>query len=464
MKIEDLERITLIVRSTDIMNLDFAFAMKTSKAMDRKKIIAAMAKEKNQKEREVKHEGGTIYVFSGGGAKDSAAIFFASDRVMLMTEKEEKIKDVLRQAKKPAKHPALTRGIQMASSGKHQIVAAFELKKDLMDKIPLEMKEKAPSLAETNGLIFAGTLANDLALEAVITFANKGVAAKAKTDTDSLVAAGKLFIKGPMAPPAAGKFMDSITIEQRGAEVVVKAKMDLDLKGFGDLPGLIFGPVKGPAGPGRIQSTNNLKEIGLAMHNFHAANNALPNHAIRDPKTGQPLMSWRVALLPYLGEQALFQQIRQNERWDSAHNIKFRNQMPAVYQLPGRPNDGRTYYQVFHGDRSAFPRATRPAKAFPTAGDFGFARITDGTSNTIFVVEAALPVNWMQPDDIPFQKGQPGLINRVGNHWADNTFDAVMGDGAIRRMRRDMTQQTLEALITRDGGEIVNPKDWEPNR
>ena len=461
MKIDDLERITLIVRSADMMNPDIAMAMKTSKAMDRKKIIASMAREKNQKEKEVKHEGGTIYVFSGGGAKDSAAIFFASDRVVLVSEKEEKMKDILKQAKKPAKHPALTRGIQMASSGKHQIVAAFELKKDLMANIPPELKEKAPSLAETSGLILAGTLANDLALEAVLTFATKDVAAKAKTDTESLIAVGKLFIKGPKAPPAASKFIDSLTIEQSGVEVVVKARMDLDLKGFGDLPGFNLGQEK-VVRFDRVKSENNLKQIGLAMHSFHNANQGkLPNHAIRDPKTGEPLLSWRVALLPYLGEQALFQQIRQNERWDSPHNSKFWKQMPAVYQLPGRPNNGQTYYQVFHGDRSAFPRAIKTKS--PIAGDFGLGQISDGTSNTILVVEAAFSVNWMQPVDSHFNMGDPGLINRLGNHWGDGTFDAVMADASHRRMRRTMPWQTLQALITRDGNEKINAKDWQPN-
>jgi Protein of unknown function (DUF1559) len=399
MKIDDLERITLIVRSTDIMNPDIAVAMKTSKAMDRKKIIAAMAKEMNQKEREVKHEGETIYVFGGGGVNNSAALYFASDRVMLMTEKEEKIKNFLRQVKKPAKHPALTRGIQMVSSGKHQLVVAFELKKDLMGNIPPDIVKQAPNLPMTNGLILAGTLAKDLSLEVVLTFASNEVAGKAKTDVDSLVTLGKAGMKAlpKDAPAAVVKFMDSITVEQRSAEVLVKAKMDLDLKAFGDLPRFDFGPKKGPVGVERLKSNNNLKQIGLAMHTFHNVYKALPNHAIRHPKTGQPLMSWRVSILPFIGveEQKLFQQIKLDERWDSPHNSKFKNQMPALYQMPGKPNDGRTYYQVFHGDRSAFPKANPQAKTLPMVGDIGIARFADGTSNTIFVVEAALPVNWM---------------------------------------------------------------------
>jgi hypothetical protein len=467
LKIDDIERVTIIFRSTNIMNLDFAAVMKTSKAMDRKKVVAAMAKDKNLKEKEVKHEQGTIYVLTGAAPMDSAAIFFPSDKVVLFGQKEETIKDILRQAKKPAKHAALTRGIQMASSGKHQLVVAFELKKDLMANIPPDAKKMAPNLAETNGLILAGTLAKDLALEAVLTFATQDVAAKAKTETDNFVGMGRVGAKGQNIPAAFGKFMDSVAVEQRGVEVVVKANLELDLKGFGNFPGFPFGGGPGPGlgGPGRVQSTNNLKQIALAMHNFHDANKGLPNHAIRHPKTGDPLLSWRVAILPYIEQLALYQQIKLDERWDSPHNRKFWNQMPAVYQMPGKPNNGMTYYQVFHGDRSAFPRGMKPFPNFPPMkGDLNFAAIHDGTTDTILAIEAANPVNWMEPRDIPFQMGQFNLLPHLGNHWGDDTFQAAMIAGNVRTMRRTMTPQTLQALITRNGGEIVNDKDWEPRR
>ena len=52
------------------------------------------------------------------------------------------------------------------------------------------------------------------------------------------------------------------------------------------------------------------------------------------PQTGQPLLSWRVALLPQLDQLPLFQQIHLDEPWDSPHNRQFAEQMPAVYQMP----------------------------------------------------------------------------------------------------------------------------------
>jgi hypothetical protein len=448
MKIEDLERFTMVVRSTDLMKKDFAMIWRTSKAMDRKKIVSTLAKEQNAKEKEVKHDGGTIYVLER--QFEPMALYFVSDRTLIMTETEDNMKSVLAGAKKPAKHPAVTRGIQMASSGKHQVVIAFELKSDLMKNIPEQLTKQAPTLRDVNGVIFAGTLAKDLAMEAVLTYPSKEVAVKGKTDIDALITLGKAGLKaneGIPIPPTAQKFMDSITTEQRGGEVVVKARMDLDVKGFGDMPGFGMGGGGGFGGGGtRMQSSNNLKMIGLAMHGYHDAMKALPNPAILHPQTKQPILSWRVALLPYLDEGGLFKEIRMNEPWNSPHNSQFHNRMPKVYVLPGRPNDGRTFYQVFQGNGSAFP----PNVRVPLVG------IVDGTSNTMLVTEASMSVNWMEPRDINVDN--PGFsMNMLGNHWGNNTFHACMGDGTVRPFARTMPIQNLRAFITRAGGEVVVP-------
>ncbi len=462
LKIDDLERMTFIIRTIDITKAkpDFGAVIKTSKPMDRKKIIEVVAKEKNDKEKEVKHEGGTIYVFGQDGkGKDSMALFFPSDQILLMCEKEQTVKDFLRDSKKANKNPALVRGIQMASSGKHQFVAAFELKKDLMDKIPAEMVKQAPNLKSMNGLIFAGTLTKDLALEMILTFPSADNAGKAKKDVDDGLVMIKGFMKmgGDKAPAAAGKFLDSLTVEQRSAEVAVKGKLDLDLKGFG--PMLPFGGGGGMAGggggPKRIQSVNNMKQIMLAMHSFHDANKSLPNHAILNPKTGQPLLSWRVSLLPYLDEAPLYNQIKRDEPWDSNHNKQFWAKMPRVYQMPGIGIKDSTYYQIFQGNESAFPKSM--LKGATDRSGITLVGVTDGTSNTIGIIEAGFPVNWMQPQDISFQKGQGDfMLKQVGNHWGDNTFNAGMLDGTVRSFRRTMPPMAMQGLITRNGNEVVN--------
>ena len=463
-KLEEVERVTMIVRSADLFLKNdkdqFAAVVRTSKAMDRKKIIEYAIKELNAKEKQVQHEGNTIHVLDDGGGAPMV-LFFPTDRIVVITPSEAGMKDALRQAKNPPKHAAIARGVKMASSGKYTIVAAMEVKKDFMNKVPEDFMKQVPNLRDLTGVIVSGTVASDES-EAILTFPSKEMAAKGKTDVDTLVTLMKAGLKAQKKelPPALQKTIDSISINQSGEEVVVKIKADPNLKDLGDLQGFGF-PGRGGGdfgGAGRMQSVNNLKQIALAIQGFNDANKSLPNHAVLHPKTGQPLLSWRVAILPYLDQQPLYNQIRQNESWDSPHNRQFSNKIPAVYHLPGKLNDGRTYYQVFHGSESAFPKTMRPPN-FPGSG-VSMVNITDGTSNTIFVAETGASVNWMQPDDIPFQMNDQGLMNRLGNHWGDNTFNAAMGDGTVRAFRRDMPALTLQALITRNGGEVVDVGKW----
>ena len=196
-------------------------------------------------------------------------------------------------------------------------------------------------------------------------------------------------------------------------------------------------------------SLDKLKQIGLAVHSFHDMNKWFPRARYNRDNPNGPAFSWRVAILPFVDEGPMFNAIRFDEAWDSPHNRQFANKTPKAFQLPGKPNDGKTYYQVFRGQETPFP----------DNGQISFFHITDGTSNTLMVVEAAQPVDWMRPDDIPFQMGERDLLKRVGNHWDDDTFQVVLCDGVARSMRRTIPTLTLQAFITRNGGE-VNVGDW----
>ena len=79
---------------------------------------------------------------------------------------------------------------------------------------------------------------------------------------------------------------------------------------------------------------NNLKQIGLAMHNYHDVHRTLPP-AYHADASDRPLLSWRVLILPYLEQDALYREFHLNEPWDSDHNKKLIERIPAVYQSPG---------------------------------------------------------------------------------------------------------------------------------
>ena len=203
----------------------------------------------------------------------------------------------------------------------------------------------------------------------------------------------------------------------------------------------------------RAQSTNNLKQIGLAMHNFHSSNDHFPGD-IRD-KEGKPLLSWRVAILPFVEQQALFNEFHLDEPWDSPHNKALLERMPLLYSVPSgvAADPGKTFYRGFGGPHTLFDPAEKKGVAIQS--------VTDGTSNTIGVVEAKEAVPWTKPDgEIPFDamakpEEAAALLGQLGGHFAGG-FNALFLDGSVRFLKTSINPIVLRALITRDGGEVVS--------
>ncbi len=192
----------------------------------------------------------------------------------------------------------------------------------------------------------------------------------------------------------------------------------------------------------RAQCVNNLKQIGLAMHNYLSVNNCFPPAAITDAD-GKPLLSWRVAILPFIEQQGLYEEFHLDEPWDSPHNQALIARMPRVYLCPsdGLDTEHTTRYQVIVGPGTIFD------------GDKGIRldEVTDGTSNTLLVVEAKNPVPWTKPDDIPVN----GLTAAVGSkHFGG--YNALMADGSVRFFRMSINPNILQALATRNGGEVIS--------
>jgi len=195
----------------------------------------------------------------------------------------------------------------------------------------------------------------------------------------------------------------------------------------------------------RELSKNHLKQILLAMHSYCDANGHFPRD-ITD-KEGKPLLSWRVAILPYVEEGPLYNQFKLDEPWDSENNKKLLAKMPAVYRVGFEPKGTtRTYYQGFSG----------PGAMFEPGKDIKFASVTDGLSNTLAVVECGPPVEWSKPADLPYdpKKKLPKLELPF-----KNTLIVGMGDGSANALKPDLDEATLRLLIERADGQPVSVAD-----
>lgn len=197
----------------------------------------------------------------------------------------------------------------------------------------------------------------------------------------------------------------------------------------------------------RVQSMNNLKQIGLAFHNHVADRKGLAPVDLTSPD-GKPLLSWRVALLPYIEEDPLFKQFKLNEPWDSPNNRPLADRMPKVFQLPEQPSPNMTHYKRFVGPGTMFPGGKQPV-LFPR--DF-----PKGTSNTLLIVEAANPSIWSKPEDILFDPNGDPLAQLL---WTDGKSNALTADGSVHGINKNGNPQEIKNAVTKNGPP-PNPGAW----
>ncbi|VTU02032.1 Protein containing DUF1559 OS=Rhodopirellula maiorica SM1 GN=RMSM_02894 PE=4 SV=1: SBP_bac_10 [Gemmataceae bacterium] len=205
------------------------------------------------------------------------------------------------------------------------------------------------------------------------------------------------------------------------------------------------------------KAINNLKQLALGMHNFESALAHLPGDVVGGGD--KPLAwSWRVQILPYLEQGPLYNKLDLTKPWDDPANLKVLEaaEMPKVFEHPGRPAPkGHTYFRVFSlpkGAKGTDAPMFEEGKRAPRLID-----VSDGLSNTLMIVEAGEAVPWYKPDVLAYDGKLP--LPQLGDKDTD-LFLAALGDGSARAFRPStLGQQTLRALITRAGGEVIPDLD-----
>jgi len=247
----------------------------------------------------------------------------------------------------------------------------------------------------------------------------------------SLVLAAAVFAEDEVDPEPQGGTRDeaavpSVDLDKSKKDNKLARQADLDQKG----------------------SQRNLTKIAAAVHKYADAKGFLPDDSWS--KANKPLLSWRVAILPYVGQKALYEKFKLDEPWDSAHNRKLVTKMPDVFRSPRVKlrGKGHTVYQVFRGTDAVFGRG-QPL-LFP-------ASIPDGTSNTIMAVESSTAVPWTKPGDIPFNRNN--ALPAFGKAYGQRPLAALF-DGSVRVLDLNVIKpDTLKNAIDPSDGMVLR-NDW----
>jgi hypothetical protein len=206
-----------------------------------------------------------------------------------------------------------------------------------------------------------------------------------------------------------------------------------------------------PRGSRRSECGNNLRQIVIALQNYHDVYGSFPPAYVAD-KSGRPMHSWRVLVLPFLEQKPLYDQYRFDEPWDGPNNAKLASQFVRIYGCPSDPHaqsDTHTSYVAVVG----------PGTAWPGEKAIQLGDIKDGTSSTLLVVEVHnAGIHWMEPRDLHLGQ-MPLAINPPRGQGISSEHpsgvQAAFADGRVQFLLNTTPPDTLRGLLTIDGGETV---------
>ncbi len=204
----------------------------------------------------------------------------------------------------------------------------------------------------------------------------------------------------------------------------------------------------------RAQCTNNLKQIGLALHNYHDVYKCFPFAQVYGPD-GKPWHSWRMAILPFIQKNPYFDQYRFDEPWDGPNNRKLHGQVIFPYRCP-------TEGSSTPATTTSYLAVVGPGTAWPVPGQTAFRDFVDGTSNSILIVEVVdSGIHWMEPRDLELDDLQRGVNPQSGRGISSRHVGGacvLLADGSVRFVTSDAAPAILRMLATIADGK-PDPRD-----
>lgn len=208
----------------------------------------------------------------------------------------------------------------------------------------------------------------------------------------------------------------------------------------------------------RSQCRNNLKVIGLALHNYHEDYGSFPPAYVADDN-GRPMHSWRVLILPYLDQAGLYNQYRFDEPWNGPHNSQFLEKRIYYYQCPVEAK--KHVRESREARMTSYVAVVGPRTAFPGSESVSLKDISDGTSSVIAIVEVANSgIHWMEPRDLHVlqmaTKVNPSVGQGISSPHKGGGAHALLCDGAVRSLADETAPETIRRLLEINDGEPVD--------
>jgi hypothetical protein len=202
----------------------------------------------------------------------------------------------------------------------------------------------------------------------------------------------------------------------------------------------------------------NLKQIALALHNYHDTYGTFPPAYVAD-EDGRPMHSWRVLILPFLESSDVYSKYRFDEPWDGPHNRLLADRMPYAYRCPSESRTSPPSHMT------SYVAVVGPETVWPGRSSRSLGELTDGAGNTLLVVESHCSgIHWMEPRDLSVYQMARTINARGGQgicscHGASQrgsaglVAHAVLADASARVLPSDLAKDRLQALLTIAGGE-----------
>jgi prepilin-type processing-associated H-X9-DG protein len=210
----------------------------------------------------------------------------------------------------------------------------------------------------------------------------------------------------------------------------------------------------------------NMKDIALAVEFYAQAHRCYPPAYIAD-KNGKPMHSWRVLILPFLEQDALYKEYDFSEPWNGPHNSCLMKKYPAVFHChqAGHQDPSAADYVAPDPSATNYVAVVGDGTLWPGSSSVGLQNIKDGESNTIMFVEVAeSDINWMEPRDLSFDRAIVG-INVDKRHgisgYHNGRANFAFADGSVRQLSEKLSLETLKASLTIAGGEKIDEESIE---